>query len=235
MWRAYLREFSSKDNKIRLILQWIYVAKTPCKYRKNLFHIAWDLFPTQKIIHFSVGWSHFVSDKLWQMIFEFFLWWKLWYHLHTTFFEGWLALGFDKVFPRPNQLCHCIVSKYQLHSMLLHLVLLKAILLPTFRPVLFDFRQNLKPEVGFFPWNRPFFGTKWWESYPNRLRMYFYYSGQSLVPKIVGSKTKKSNFRFRGSGQKSKSTPCISVQSSRRRSIHIKTACDDHVKGDFKP
>ena len=55
MWEAYLREFFSRDNKIRLILRWICVAKTPCKYRKNLFHIVWDLFSTQKFIHFCVN------------------------------------------------------------------------------------------------------------------------------------------------------------------------------------
>ena len=156
MWGAYLQEFSSRDNKIRLILQWICVAKTPCKYRKNLFHIVWDLFSTQKFIHFCVGWSQFVSDKLQLMIFEFFLWWKLWYHLHTTFFEGWLALGFDKVFPRPNQLCHCIVSKYQLHSMLLHPVLLKTILLLTYSTR--TFRLSVRAsnrKLAILPWNLP--------------------------------------------------------------------------------
>ena len=152
------------------------------------------------------------------MIFEFFLWWKLWYHLHTTFFEEWLALGFDKVFPRPNQLCHCIVSKYQLHSMLLRPVLLKTISLLTFRPVLFDFRPDLRNrKLAILPWNRP-------SSVPNDEKIGF---NKNLVSKNSRFYGKKVNFRFRDFDRKPKSTPCKSVQPSRK---HIKTACDDPVK-----
>ena len=125
-----------------------------------------------------------------------------------------MALGFDKAFPRPNQLCHCIVSKYQLHSMSLHLVLLKNnITASLFDPYFSTSGQDLKAGRWLFFHETDHFSVP---NDGNRIPIdsecILYYSRQNLVPK----NSRKNNFRFRGFDRKSKSTPGISVQSSRR-------------------